>query len=379
MNATQILQKSLDAYQKHTNARIDALASNNTKGDNMNTNNQIEHKAINAIRAQEFHNVAEVKGHNPMTAEIANYLRTGNRAAIESKSLDFNPVAGGIRIPVESIVSGMCQVFPLMHKANVIETTSKNVVINADESELGACAKWKNDADCEEDTTNLRLRTMDVPLHMCYAVCDITRSMLEDLSDVRLVEWVNDRIVADMSSLVNAAMLTGDAHNTPSGIFKSVDKMQTVALQPDNLLAGLLKMLGSLESKYQADACWFMSQEAFTALLGMDNNQDIFLKHLTPDNGEGGSIYKLFGKPVCVVQEMPDETTIVLGNMKAGYTVLYNPDVRLLHKIEDAYVEKVRLAYRMRIGGAVTNSKAFVIGKLPQAAGNATGASAAGK
>ena len=161
-----------------------------------------------------------------------------------------------------------------------------------------------------------------------------------------------------------------DGNNKPLGILADPDvhAKQEVNIDKDDVLPGLLDMMSQLDARYMNQACWIMSQTAFTKLIknGLDKKH-CTLDYLAESTSDQGASYRLLGKPVYITKDLEQagasassgssasgstvDCNILLADLKSGYTIIHNPDVRFMHQIGEAFVEKVRFAYRMRVGG----------------------------
>lgn len=363
-----VLSDSFQTYQEHIENKINQI----TKGENMeNKNNDLTFqsridKIEKALRLQEMEIEPDADDNNPARPEptaddLISYVRTGR---MEGKSINYG--ADGIALQhsvLSKIFDGMCNVFPLIDKANKQETTAILNTLNI-VTEDKPTAGWQEDlTKMDVDTFSVKFAVKEVKLNTCLAVIDVSKNVMEDMNDEDLRSWISNRLSADCGRVMNSALING-ADGVES-ILTTIEESQKLNIAKADPLSGLLGMTAKLGDHLQKDAVWYMNIGAFTALLSVKgaDGQPVILKHLT-DANDVGAIYYLFGKPVHLLSELPDDAQIILANLKEGYTVLKHSNVTFLHQLADAYVGKVRYSCRMRIGGAVTNKKAFVLGTI---------------
>lgn len=363
-----VLEESLAMYKQDLEQRIHKLETGvkmenksiNTQETEMNMMRRME-ALENTLRRLEM----EPEGQPTDTDasdEIADYMRTGK---LESKSISTDGDKGlklnkGL---ISKIFDGMKKQYSLLKQVNVLETNSRVTTLNVINKETNS-AKFIDENQDWADSFKPEFASVDVKLKACVAVVDIHRSLLEDMDNNALLDWVNGRVINDFGKVINEA-LRSDRNDAFENLLKHRDDAGAMIdapakkLNAGNILPDLLSLVASLPDQYLADAAWYMSSEAFRAILSADKE---IIKHLTPGNEDGVS-YKLFGKSVFLI-DLPNTHNVMFANLKEGYTILKHSNVTFSHAMKDAFAEKVRYVYRMRLGGAVTNKNAFVFSNI---------------
>lgn len=380
----QVLSDAFCDFDAQMNARLQKLETKNvqTEGNGMSAMS-VDLTAIDKRLGKLENNIrmlddkdniepVETKTVNKYSTSIMHYLQTGDVSKLEAKSICYQD--GGILMEervLNTIIDYMEKVCPIMSTVNLLHTTSKITKINKI-TQLQNTAQFYNENVPEQDLKIFTptIEPVSIDLIPCMSVIDITRSMIEDMSNEVLFEWINKRISADFANSIAQAILTGDGNNTLNGIFNGKNKYEKIIVQDNKMSSGLLNMLAKLDDQYLSSAAWYMSSEMFGKLLNAIDAEDkkLLTSHLVFVNNQEYS-YTLFGKPVYVTSMMSKvddapNSVIMLASLKEGYTLLRHPNVHFEQKYDSMFATKIRILHRMRLGGAVTNTKAFVMGHL---------------
>ncbi len=299
-------------------------------------------------------------------AELGKFLRTGT---VEGKHIGTIDAEGGLLVsrPVSQELWHNICTFPLIANAKRIDAKGKMLRIIVDEAAVNDYAKWSKDGyDAKTDTVSPKLKAVDINTNTCCASTTVTRDFLDDMDERALQTWIQESLAISFGSRISHAILFGDEDKSLEGVFtyaaKNAEKIKTVDISDDKILEDLLKMSSIMDNKHLNQSAWYMSVEFFTKIMStlLTQNTTQFIEMLKTTNNVNYS-YTLLGKPVYIMSDMTGVNPVMLANMQHGYYLVQHENGN--YKRSEAYdLDAIRYGYRMRVGGKVVDSDAFVIG-----------------
>jgi HK97 family phage major capsid protein len=186
---------------------------------------------------------------------------------------------------------------------------------------------------------------------------------LIDDSEIKIENWLSERIVDSFVKLENEAFITGDGTNKPNGFLvngkiKQIDGGNSVS--PDKLLY----LMNNLDEGYLANASFVMNRKTLSSIQGLKDKEGRFIWTQSLADPLKQTI---FGILVYVSSHMPDvakdKLSIALGDFKSAYKIVDRAEINLMR---DPYTEKpfVKFYAVKRVGGDVVNPSAIKLAKF---------------
>jgi len=214
---------------------------------------------------------------------------------------------------------------------------------------------------------------VSIPMHELSAHLRVSQWLLDDIA-FDIEGWLADRIAEKFARAENAAFVTGDGVDKPTG-FLSYPKVAANAwawgslgyvatgaagaFNPTDPADALVDLVYSLDARYRGNAVFVMNPKTAGAVRKI---KDADGKFLWLENLGAEDAPLLLGYPVLSVEDMPDIApdtfAIAFGDFHAGYTIAERPDVRILR---DPYSTTPRVQFfaASRVGGGVTDFSAI--------------------
>jgi len=240
---------------------------------------------------------------------------------------------------------------------------------------------WITEGAAPTETAPSLFDKVSIPLHELSALPRASQRLLDD-SAFDIEGWLADRIAEKFARAENAAFVTGDGVDKPTG-FLSYPKVAANAwawgslgyvatgaagaFNPTDPADALVDLVYSLGARYRSNAVFAMNSKTAGAVRKM---KDADGKFLWSESLSAEQAPLLLGYPVLSVEDMPDIApdafAIAFGDFRAGYTIAERPDVRILR---DPYSAKPHVQFfaTSRVGGDVTDFGAIRLLKFAAA------------
>ncbi len=324
----------------------------------------------------------------PHRKALGAYLRVGDESAlravsVERKGLNTAVAAeGGYLVDqltaarIEGVKRGAGAVRAV---ANVVQVEAGvfEVLVDRGDLETG----WITEGAAPTETQPSLFDKVSIPLHELSALPRASQRLLDD-SAFDIEGWLADRIAEKFARAENAAFVTGDGVDKPTGFLTyakvAVDAWTwgslgyvatgaAGAFDPTDPADALVDLVYSLGARYRAGAVFAMNSKTAGAVRKMKDAEGRFLwsESLSAEQAP-----RLLGYPVLSVEDMPDIApdafAIAFGDFRAGYTIAERPDVRILR---DPYSAKPHVQFfaTSRVGGDVTDFGAIRLLKFAAA------------
>ena len=298
------------------------------------------------------------------------------KPADEVKALTVNsdPNGGYLTMPE---FGGIVQTYvyessPLRQLASVINvgTDSYELILDNDQAGWG----WVGETQARPDTYTPQLGKMAIPVNEMYAMPNASQKMLDDAM-IDIEAWLAGKVGEVFSRGEAAAFISGNGVNKPLGLLSyaagtSVGSQQVQQVNLQNAsnptYLGLVALQNALKEPYQRNAVFLMQRASMANLLGIMDGQGRPIFNPVYDKNAGLEGY-VMGKPIYFAADMPgvgsNALAVAYGDFKQAYQIVDRFGVRVL---KDPYTNKpfVRFYTTKRVGGAVKNFEAYVIGKI---------------
>ncbi|MGB0926473.1 MAG: phage major capsid protein [Pikeienuella sp.] len=366
LNEFKQFQTEIKSKMKDQDTRITRLASPGVR------------PALSAAR----HDVA------PHRKALNGYLRGGDEAALkalslEGKSLNTEILAdGGYLVDpqtAESIQGILHNTSSLRAVASVATVEAGVYDVLVDHTDVGA--GWTSETGTVSETDTPKIDRISITLHELSASPKASQRLLDDAAfDVE--EWLAERIADRFTRAENAAFITGDGVDKPTGVmtYSTVDNdawtwgsLGYVATGEDGDFAAsdpadaIVDLIYALGAEYRVNGAFVMNSKTAGAVRKMKDADGRFLWAEAMGAGQPA---RLMGYPVVIAEDMPDiavgATAIAFGDFARGYTIAEKPDLRVLR---DPYSAKPHVMFyaSKRVGGDVTDFAAIKLLKFSAA------------
>ncbi|MCJ8191769.1 phage major capsid protein [Sphingomicrobium aestuariivivum] len=304
------------------------------------------------------------------------YLRRGDIAGLEAKSLESNDALGGYAIPqeIDSVIdSTLTAASPIRQIANVVKVGSagyRKLVASG-----GTPSGWASFEGARAETSTPTFHEIVPATGELFANPAATQQMLDDAAfDVEA--WLAGEIATEFARAEGAAFVNGTGTNQPLGFLSSpvsasgddvraMGTLQTVgtgsagAFPASDPADVLLDLVQSLKQPYRQGAVFVMNSATAAAIRKFKTADGAYIWQ---PGLAAGTPASLLGYPVVEAEDMPDmasgSLSVAFGNFKAGYTIADRGETVVLR---DPYTNKpfVHFYATRRIGGQVTNSESI--------------------
>ncbi|MDP0928250.1 phage major capsid protein [Paracoccus onubensis] len=310
------------------------------------------------------------------------YLRNGDDdglrgMAVEEKGLTVAGDGGFLAAPrvAETVQGVLHQGASLRKLANVVTVEALAYEVLVDKGEPGA--GWATE-EASAETEAGGIERITIPVHELSAMPKASQRLLDDAAfDVE--GWLAERIADKFARSEAAAFIHGDGVAKPRGILSYPLKPNAVAGDGEigTVNAGgtgdfsstapadsLLDLIYALDAQYRANARFVMNSKTAARIRKMKDADGRFL---WGDALAQGQSAQLLGYPVLISEDMPDvgldATPIAFGDIRAAYTIVERPDLRVLR---DPFSAKPHVLFyaTKRVGGGVTDFRAIKLLKF---------------
>lgn len=145
-----------------------------------------------------------------------------------------------------------------------------------------------------------KFTSVDLGGYLAGALTLIGRSV-ENNAAFNVVDFIVEQMAEEIATWLEGQLLTGSGTSAAQGALSTSNVMtaaSATAIAADELIA----LQAMVKQAYQANACWTMNPETFTAIKKLkDGNQ----RYLLQDDVTGEFPYRLLGKPVFLSDNMP--------------------------------------------------------------------------
>ena len=294
----------------------------------------------------------------------------------EKKALTVNsdPNGGYLTMPE---FGGIVQTYvyetsPLRQLASVIAvgTDSYELITDNDQAGWG----WVGETQARPDTYTPQLGKLAIPVNEMYAMPNASQKMLDDAM-IDVEAWLAGKVAEVFARGEAQAFISGNGVNKPLGLLSYAagtavgsQQVQQVNLQNAAALTygGLVALQNSLKEPYQRNAAFLMQRASMAGVLSIMDGQGRPIFNPVYDKNAGLEGY-VMGRPIYFAADMPGIGTnalaVAYGDFKQAYQIVDRFGVRVLR---DPYTNKpfVRFYTTKRVGGAVKNFEAYVLGKI---------------
>jgi HK97 family phage major capsid protein len=278
-----------------------------------------------------------------------------------------NLAAGGYLMPktVEAgIYTQLETLSPIRSEATVITVSSDDYRFLAGNGVFES--GWVGEVDPRPETATTTLGEVRVPMGEIYANPHASQRALDDTA-FNLDQYMVDQTARAFAKKENAAFVSGDGANKPSGILATTGlttvKSGFASTLPTSADA-YLQMIYTLPAAYR-DGAKFMAASA--SMLSIRQLKDSTGNYLWQPTLVAGAPQTLAGYAVLEAEEMDavaaGKTPVVFGNIKVGYLIVDRFGIRTLR---DPYSKKPYVGFysTKRVGGMVKDKAAFVAMKV---------------
>ncbi len=324
--------------------------------------------------------VEEKKSEQALLENIKHFIpgMSEEKAVAHAKAMTVgSDPDGGYYCPVEvanMIITRIFETSPITELANNINTVSKSVNIPIDDDEAGA--GWTGEMDDKDETSTPKIGMLEIPTHGMYAYPYLSMEVIEDSTE-NLDAWIARKAGGKMARLINAACVSGNGVKKPRGFLDYGDwtgseytkgKLEHQLTSSAGDIDGddLIDLHSRMIEEYLANAVWAMNRRVFAHIAKLKDTAGQYL--LNQKMLFEGARPQILGHPVRYFAGMPNTVAsngkaVALADFKEGYTIANRVGMTM---IRDDVTKKgwIKLFFRMRVGGDVTNYDAIKILKV---------------
>ncbi|WP_096785878.1 phage major capsid protein [Rhodobacter sp. CZR27] len=300
------------------------------------------------------------------TKAFGAYIKHGDAAGAELKSLDMATNGGGYLAPsefVKEVVKNLVQFSPIRQHARVISIGAAEARMPKRTGTLTAA--WVSETGNRSSTDPTYGEIVLTP-HEAACYVDVSNALLED-NQYNLQGELAADFAEEFGRLEGAAFVSGTGTGQPGGILTdtSVPKVASGAAAAISADA-IIGMFHALPGFYAANAVWGMNRSTIGAVRKLKTSDGHFLWAESLAEGNPPTI---LGRPVIELPDMPDVAAnalpILFGDLKQGYRVV---DRLSLSVMRDPYSRatngQTRFHGRRRVGGDVVKAEAIRLLKV---------------
>ena len=212
-----------------------------------------------------------------------------------------------------------------------------------------ADANWVEMATAATDSADA-LRAVTLGAYKLIKTVSITADV-QAMAIPAFEQWLTSRLANKIEKAVDAAILTGNGSNKPTGILQTLTTASGTWASTGLVWKDIATIIGKLGSQYRAGAKFVMDSNLFFgSIVGMvDNNKQPVVKLA---DTEGPAAYRLVGYPV-IVDDNCTSDNILFGDLTAyKFNFAKAPEVSSDDSVE------------FRTGNRVYRAMALADGKL---------------
>ena len=145
-----------------------------------------------------------------------------------------------------------------------------------------------------------RLTSVDLGGYLAGALTLIGRSV-ENNGSFSVVDFIVNQMADEIAGWIEGQLLNGTGTNAAQGALNTTN-VKTAAAAAAITADELIDLQAKVKQAFQANACWTMHPETFTAVKKLKDRND---RYLLQDDITGAFPYRLLGKPVHLSDNMP--------------------------------------------------------------------------
>jgi HK97 family phage major capsid protein len=317
---------------------------------------------------------------DPELKSLSDFMRTGVMPAMEGKAMQTGSGEdGGFLVPMvirEGIQARQRRATFMRQIANVVAFQGEQYSIIVDRGDTGF--EWGGEITAPNDTATPTVNRISLSLHPLSAMPKASQKMLDNVT-FDIAGWLEGKIVDRFIRAEGSAYVSGSGVDRPKGFLSYTyatgadDSRASEALQyrATGVSGGfaalpasadvLVKTFYDLQAAYQVNATWLMKNTTLAEVAVIkDENGTYLLRQILNDTGS--FVQTIMGRPVMQADDMPviaaSSLSIVVGDFSAGYTIVENPQIRMLR---DPFSSKPNVLFyaTKQVGGGVTDFDAI--------------------
>jgi HK97 family phage major capsid protein len=297
---------------------------------------------------------------------FSNYLRTGDKPALEQKALyESDDSLGGYYCPTEyvaDLIKGVTEFSPMRSIVRVRSTDKRGIEVPKRTGQFSA--SWVSENATRSETTGYTTGLMSIDAHECYALVDVSQAMLED-SAFNMESELATEFAEQFAVLEGNSVVAGDGIGKPLGLTDSTAGVSSTNSGHGTTLTanGLLDLTYAIKTDYMRNARFLMNRGTFAKVLQLEDTegQKIFHVGMTLVAGAPSTI---LGHPYTIAKDMPDvgagAKPVAFGDFSRAYTLVDRTSMSINR---DPYTVatsgRVRYIARRRVGGTVVLPEAI--------------------
>ena len=278
---------------------------------------------------------------------------------------------GGYFVPASTlskIFARQYETSPMRQICNIEKIITDRLVFLKDNGEIGG--GWVGEVDSRSETDGATIGEGEIPVHEYYAYPWVSQKLLED-STRDISSMLTMKAIDKTTRAQNTAFVSGNAIKQPRGFLDysistaeyTANTLQNVATASSGTIVGddLISLQTLLFDQYVANAKFVMSRQVWAYITKLKDSDGAYL--INPRLLFEGVTLKLFGTEIKLMQDMPKTVVagakaVAYGDFKEGYTIVDRLGMKLTNDVVTT-PGTVKLAYRSRVGGGVTNVQAI--------------------
>lgn len=279
-------------------------ARNMEKKEPKNENNQVEERAVLEERAFE------------------SYIKKQCGIAVEERAgeQNFTMANNGAVLPttiVNRIITTVKEICPIFSKATMfaVKGTLKVPVYGLANTSHDITVGYQEEfVDITADAG--KFTSVDLTGYLAGALTLIGKSVIAN-SEIDVVSFVIKEMATKIAQFLEKELLIGTA-NKATGALSTTNTLNagsTSTITADNLI----DLQAKVKTPFQANACWTMHPNTFTAIRKLKYGDG---KYLIQDNFTGDTPFMLLGKPVYLSDNMPEIASAAKAVLYGDYTGL---------------------------------------------------------
>lgn len=172
-----------------------------------------------------------------------------------------------------------------------------------------------------------KFTSVDLGGYLAGALTLIGRSV-ENNGSFSVVDFIVNQMADEIAGWIEGQLLNGTGNNAAQGALNTTN-VKTAAAAAAITADELIDLQSQVKQAFQANACWTMHPDTFTAIKKL---QDGNKRYLLQDDITGAFPYRLLGKPVHLSDNMPKMATgakAVLYGDYSGLSVNFRENISI--------------------------------------------------
>ena len=328
---------------------IDSLIETEKRSQSMETLSKTEIVEERAAAAPDSHKA------------FADYLRYGTPMETRGTLSGYTGTSAGA-IPAdysEDIIRKIVARCDILSKISIVNSRGiyKQIVLN-DAKKI--TAEWVDEGS-EITSSDTEFTTLDIGHHKLAALAKVSLELVNQ-NDFDIETEVLTQMVDSFALKAETAVISGNGSGKPYGLSTSGTAYTTAAasvLKADDII----KIYHTLNSSYQADAKWIMSNDTLGKIRLLKDGDGQYLFH--QNELTSGYVGTILGKPVllteCIDNVEGGKIPIFYGDFARAYKANVNPDMTI-QRLDEKYAEYGCIGYVgiLWLDGRPVNDEAYV-------------------